>query len=94
MTEAAAQDPGRLRGRVAVITATADGLSGLQRRLAGSEAVVESPKEYVAPVTETHPMGRLGGPSEGASAILFLASDGKSFIPGTILPVDGGCLAR
>ena len=59
-----------------------------------TEAVAGLPDEYVAPMKEAHPMGRLGEPSEVARAILFLASDEASFVTGAILPVDGGYLAR
>jgi NAD(P)-dependent dehydrogenase (short-subunit alcohol dehydrogenase family) len=59
-----------------------------------TEAVVELPEEYVAPMREAHPVGRLGKPSEVAKAILFLASDEASFVTGAILPVDGGYLAQ
>jgi NAD(P)-dependent dehydrogenase (short-subunit alcohol dehydrogenase family) len=59
-----------------------------------TEAVVELPEEYVAPMREAHPVGRLGEPSEVANAILFLASDEASFVTGAILPVDGGYLAK
>lgn len=59
-----------------------------------TEAVEELPEDYVAPMREAHPIGRLGEPSEVASAILFLASDEASFVTGAILPVDGGYLAR
>ena len=50
--------------------------------------------EYLEAIKAAHPMGRLGEPSEVAEAILFLASDRASFITGSILPVDGGFLAR
>jgi NAD(P)-dependent dehydrogenase (short-subunit alcohol dehydrogenase family) len=59
-----------------------------------TEAVRELPEEYVAPMREAHPVGRLGEPSEVANAILFLASDEASFVTGAILPVDGGYLAQ
>ena len=59
-----------------------------------TEAVSELPEEYKAPMKEAHPIGRLGEPSEVASAILFLASDEASFVTGAILPVDGGYLAQ
>ncbi len=59
-----------------------------------TEAVAALPEEYKAPMKEAHPIGRLGEPSEVASAILFLASDEASFITGAILPVDGGYLAQ
>ncbi len=59
-----------------------------------TEAVAELPDEYKKPMLEAHPIGRLGEPSEVASAILFLASEEASFITGTVLPVDGGYLAQ
>jgi NAD(P)-dependent dehydrogenase (short-subunit alcohol dehydrogenase family) len=39
------------------------------------------------------PMGRIGTVEEVASAVLWLASDGSSFVTGTLLPVDGGWVA-
>ena len=59
-----------------------------------TEAVRDLPEDYVAPMKRAHPIGRLGDPSEVASAILFLASDEASFVTGAILPVDGGYLAQ
>jgi meso-butanediol dehydrogenase/(S,S)-butanediol dehydrogenase/diacetyl reductase len=40
-----------------------------------------------------HPLGRIGEPEEVATAILFLCSDGASFVSGAILSVDGGYTA-
>jgi NAD(P)-dependent dehydrogenase (short-subunit alcohol dehydrogenase family) len=37
-------------------------------------------------------LGRIGTPDEIATAALFLASAGASFITGTCLAVDGGYL--
>jgi len=37
-----------------------------------------------------HPSGRLGTPSDVASAALFLLSDESSFITGATIPIDGG----
>jgi NAD(P)-dependent dehydrogenase (short-subunit alcohol dehydrogenase family) len=60
----------------------------------GTEALVELPEEYIAPMREAHPVGRLGEPAEVANAILFLVSNEASFVTGAILPVDGGYVAR
>jgi NAD(P)-dependent dehydrogenase (short-subunit alcohol dehydrogenase family) len=48
-----------------------------------------TPENKAALVT-TVPMGRLGLAEELANAIVFIASDGASFINGHILNVDGG----
>lgn len=39
---------------------------------------------------EGTPMGRMGQPSEIASAVLFLAGDAASLMTGSIVSVDGG----
>lgn len=51
------------------------------------KAVPEQAKAYLASATA---MQRIGDASEIASAVLFLASEGASFITGTELLVDGG----
>jgi len=45
-------------------------------------------------IATLHPMQRLGKPEEIASAVLWLASDGASFVTGEHLLVDGGYVAR
>ena len=40
------------------------------------------------------PVGRWGRPEDLAPAVLFLASPASSYVTGTIVPVDGGWLAR
>jgi NAD(P)-dependent dehydrogenase (short-subunit alcohol dehydrogenase family) len=37
-----------------------------------------------------HPLGRVADPAEVAQAVLYLCSDGASFVTGADLPVDGG----
>jgi NAD(P)-dependent dehydrogenase (short-subunit alcohol dehydrogenase family) len=48
------------------------------------------PKEVAAAVASEAPMGRFGGADEVARAVLFLATDGSSYMTGTELFVDGG----
>jgi len=50
----------------------------------------EASEEMIKFVQSTTPLGRLGDPSETASAALFLASDDSSFVTGSELFVDGG----
>jgi 2-deoxy-D-gluconate 3-dehydrogenase len=40
------------------------------------------------------PAGRFGEPEDLKGAAVYLASDAASYVHGTILPVDGGWLAR
>jgi 2-deoxy-D-gluconate 3-dehydrogenase len=40
------------------------------------------------------PAGRWGTPSELGGAAVFLASSASDYVHGTVLPVDGGWLAR
>jgi len=53
-----------------------------------------SKPEVLAAIKAATPMGRLAEPDEIASAILFLSSPAAAMITGSILPVDGGFLAR
>ena len=45
-------------------------------------------------IAALHPMHRLGKPDEIASAVLWLCSDGASFVTGEHLLVDGGYVVR
>jgi NAD(P)-dependent dehydrogenase (short-subunit alcohol dehydrogenase family) len=40
-----------------------------------------------------HPIGRFGQSEEVAAAVLYLCSQGATFVTGAALPVDGGVLA-
>jgi NAD(P)-dependent dehydrogenase (short-subunit alcohol dehydrogenase family) len=50
----------------------------------------QQPKDSIAKIVSTIPMGRMGEVEEVAKAALFLASDDSSFITGIELFVDGG----
>jgi NAD(P)-dependent dehydrogenase (short-subunit alcohol dehydrogenase family) len=64
-------------------------------------AVVETPmgeRLFGAPemkkyALSLHPLGRFGAPSEIASAVLWMCSDGAAFMTGQSLVLDGGFLA-
>jgi len=42
----------------------------------------------------TTPMERIGQPGELAPAVLFLASEGASYITGQVIAIDGGRTAQ
>jgi len=45
-------------------------------------------------IVERIPAGKWGVPQDLAGAMVFLASDASRYVHGTVLPVDGGWLAR
>ena len=55
---------------------------------------LDDPELAVRGWAEAHPVGRIGDAEEVATAVLFLASSGASFITGASLAVDGGLLAQ
>ena len=54
----------------------------------------DDPEEAVDSAANLHLIGRLGLPEEMAAAIAFAASDDASFMTGSILTADGGCLVK
>lgn len=52
-----------------------------------TEAILDRAGERVANAT---PMKRIGQPGEIGPTVLFLASDGASYITGQVVPIDGG----
>jgi len=49
--------------------------------------------DILAQITKGIPMGRIAEPADVVHPVVFLASDGASFIPGQTLVVDGGTTA-
>jgi NAD(P)-dependent dehydrogenase (short-subunit alcohol dehydrogenase family) len=60
-------------------------------RTAFSEPIWSNP-DIAQHVTSLLPMGRIGEPEEIVPAVLFLASDGASYMTGHTIYVDGGAL--
>ena len=56
-------------------------------RITGKDKVAEKQFESMEPV------GRMGQPEEVAAVVVWLCSDGASFVTGHALPVDGGWIA-
>jgi 3-oxoacyl-[acyl-carrier protein] reductase len=55
-----------------------------------TEMVKQMPEKILDVMVAHTPLGRLGQPEEIAEAYCWLASDGASFVTGTVLSVDGG----
>ena len=56
-----------------------------------TEAILDRAEDVVAGTT---PMGRIGQPGELAPTVLFLASEGASYITGQVVAIDGGRTAQ
>lgn len=86
LSKAAAVENAPLRIRVNALA------PGLTRSPMVDLTMKQSP-EVLEPALRAHPMGRLGEPSEQASAVLWLCSDEASYVTGHVMHVDGGFLA-
>lgn len=58
-----------------------------------SRAMAENP-DLAASMEQMHPIGRVGQPREIADVVVFLCSDGASFMTGSQVVVDGGALSH
>lgn len=56
--------------------------------------MAHAPEAFVQAIKHATPAKRFGEVSEVAAAVLWLASDGASFVNGITLPVDGGFTAQ
>ncbi len=65
--------------------------AAIETRMYEEVAATPEVKEMFA---AAHPIGRIGHPDEVANAVVYLCSDGASFITGHTLTVDGGYTAQ
>jgi NAD(P)-dependent dehydrogenase (short-subunit alcohol dehydrogenase family) len=52
----------------------------------------ENPQKLEETLNKMHPIGRIAQPEEIGEVVAFLASDGASFMTGSIVTVDGGLM--
>jgi NAD(P)-dependent dehydrogenase (short-subunit alcohol dehydrogenase family) len=86
MTRSVALEHATRGVRVNALCAGATATLGMQQAQLAVPDVVQA-------LIDEHPIGRLAREEEIASAVLWLCSDGASYVTGTPLAVDGGFLA-
>ena len=57
-----------------------------------TEMIRQMPEKAQQSLVGHTPLGRMGQPEDVANAYLWLASDGASFVSGTVIGVDGGAV--
>ena len=57
-------------------------------------SLYESGEALIADKSSICPTGKLGEPWDVAAASIYLASDAAKYVPGVLLPVDGGVLCQ
>lgn len=63
-------------------------------RTAMVDRIIEEHPEMERQLVAGEPVGRVGTPEEIASAVVWLCSDGASFVTGQAIAVDGGWVAQ
>lgn len=64
--------------------------TAMLNRFLSSNPYLGSPEEAKEQFKTKHPLGRIGTPEEVSEAVLWLCSDGASFVTGQSLAIDGG----
>lgn len=89
LTKSAALEYGEFGIRINAVSPAAIDTPMLHRFLKNNP-FLGSPEESQELFKKKHPLGRIGQPEEVAEAVVWLCSDGASFITGQSLAIDGG----
>ncbi|MFY0406768.1 SDR family NAD(P)-dependent oxidoreductase [Solicola sp. PLA-1-18] len=78
------------RGMALELAADGVRVNAVQPGFAPGSEVSDLSDEHVARMLTRIPLGRTSGPTDAASAVLWLCSDDASFVTGATIAVDGG----